>query len=1259
MYNEVRSADIGVYVNMCPNCGDVVSDYRLANSLPCSLCLPEAERGLNLKEVVKLMGKLGTVRELKKLYEADEEVEKMVSIFEKCVRSKPWSIQMMWFRRLVSNTSFAMIAPTGIGKTTFGLVTAIYYATKGFKSYVIVPTTALAIQVERKLEEYVRMSDNPDVKYVVIHSKIPEKERVLREDKLGSDDGFHILVTTSRYLMRNSERILKHRFKFIFVDDVDAVLKGSKAIHIIIKLAGYEDSDIELALKSSRSQERLGLGEISEVRKVLLSKRLSNNSIVVIASATGNPRGIRVKLFRELLGFDIGAKPEFLRNIYDLVVNVPEGNDIEEHVVNIVKRFGSGGLVYVPVDKGVEYAEHIAEVLNRNGVRSKALHSKNVSMINDFIDGKVSVLVGVATYYGVLVRGIDLPEIIRYAVFVGVPRYKVPLKITELSPRDMLRLLTVVRGVVKEGDEKNELDKLILTLRRRFIRAYPMALIKAREVLSGVRDAETPLEKDMIRAYGKLQKFLARSDVIEELKKHGEISVVEEGGNLYVLLPDIATYIQASGRTSRLFPGGISRGVSIVIDNDLRLLNGLESKARWLIDEFKFKDLGSVDLNKLISEVDLDRELIKSLRKGLLSLSEAGKLGREFSQPITILLIVESPTKARTIARFFGKPSLRDYSGLKVYEVSLGGYTLLITASGGHVFDLINHLTDVENVYGVAYKGIDDGFKFVPIYASIKKCLKCGYQFTELVSKCPICGSQTIRDAKSLIDSMRNVAYEVDEVLIGTDPDTEGEKISYDIHALLRPYAKSIRRVEFHEITRRAVLHALNMPRDINLNLVRAQVIRRIEDRWLGFSLSYLLQTDFWRKYCKENLKQASDPRCGEGINRNLSAGRVQTPVLGWVVKRYEDYIGSKKKFLALNLRGVNLSIPLPKDLEHLSNSDVDKVLVEVLSSDVSVEEVSPPPPYTTDTLLSDIASLLHISAPQAMKFLQDLFESGFITYHRTDSTKVSDVGISIAREYLSNTLGENLGEYFMPRVWSYEGTHECIRPTRPADAETIFKLVSEGVLEPTVRLSKNHLNIYGLVFSRFIASQSKPAIAKRQKVMLNITLVLSDGRHLKVSDTPIEFESIVDLVFDGFTKFYRYFKIGSFLSEKVYEVLRDNFKLVVRSATQLLNQASLISTMKRERIGRPSTYAKILETIFKRNYVIESKKRGYLIPTQLGIKVYYYLTGFFSSLVSEDRTKELEMKMSMVENGSVDYVEVLNELYDELLNHGLVKVPT
>lgn len=1246
--------NIGIYSNACPNCKGIISDYRLLRSLPCSKCLPEVPEGTSFEEVVNIMQRLGTLKEFKKLYDTEKVLKDMMEFFEKCLGSKPWSIQVMWLRRLVRNVSFAMIAPTGIGKTTFGIIMSMFYASRGYKSYIIVPTTALAMQIERKLNEFLSRCRELSISYLVIHSKLPKKERAVREERLCSSDGFHILVTTSRYLMRNYEKILNHTFKFIFVDDVDAVLRGSKAIDLILKLSGFNESDIELALKAVKLRRSLSGREFNEelfsIERELSKKRLSNDRIVIIASATGNPRGTRVKLFRELLGFEIGARPEFLRNVYDLYLTLREGEDLETQVVNIVKSLGSGGLVYVPIDKGVGYAEHIAKIINDHGIPAAVLHSKNINVINDFIDGKVHVLVGVATYYGVLVRGIDLPEIIRYAVFVGVPRHKIPLRLTDIRPQDVLRLLVILRGVVSDSNEKNELDKLILTLRKRFRRSLPEALSKAGEVLKGVKPPETLLEKDLLKAYEKIRMYLARSEIIDLIKKHEEVSVVEDGGELYVLIPDVATYLQASGRTSRLFVGGISRGISIVIVDDFRLLKGMEFRARWLIDDFKFIDVKSVDLSKLIAEVDGDRELIRSLKQGTIKISEITSSTKEVVEPRTVLLIVESPNKARTIARFFGQPSIREYHGLRVYEVSLGRYTLLITASGGHVYDLVSNIEEPDNIYGVTYERVNDKFKFIPIYAPIRRCLKCGYQFTEITNTCPICGSQEIKNSGEVINSLADAAYEVDEVYIGTDPDTEGEKIGYDIYVLLRPYARSIRRVEFHEVTRRAILNALNNPRDINLNLVKAQVVRRIEDRWLGFSLSALLQTDFWRRYCGEF--GLSDPKCIEGYNRNLSAGRVQTPVLGWVVKRYEDYLGSKRKFLVFTLDGTYVELVLPKELEDISANDITKVIVDVVDSNVVEERVEPPPPYTTDTLLSDVASTLHIPVPKAMKLLQDLFETGFITYHRTDSTRVSDVGIAIAKEYLSNTLGSDFTRYYTPRSWSMEGAHECIRPTRPADAETITRLINEGIIEPVIRLGREHISIYNLIFNRFIASQSKAAVVRKQVMELSVSLTLSNGDVVKVTETPLKVENFIDVVFDGFMRFYKPLKIGGYIPLRRYELLHGNFRLIIKSVTQLLTQASLINMMKREGIGRPSTYAKIVETLFKRNYVLESRKRGYLIPTQLGSRVYYYLTEHFKTLVSENRTKELEKKMDLVESGNIDYVEVLNELYNELISY-------
>jgi reverse gyrase len=149
------------------------------------------------------------------------------------------------------------------------------------------------------------------------------------------------------------------------------------------------------------------------------------------------------------------------------------------------------------------------------------------------------------------------------------------------------------------------------------------------------------------------------------------------------------------------------------------------------------------------------------------------------------------------------------------------------------------------------------------------------------------------------------------------------------------------------------------------------------------------------------------------------------------------------------------------------------------------------------------------------------------------------------------------------------EGAHECIRPTRPADAETITRLINEGIIEPVIRLGREHISIYNLIFNRFIASQSKAAVVRKQVMELSVSLTLSNGDVVKVTETPLKVENFIDVVFDGFMRFYKPLKIGGYIPLRRYELLHGNFRLIIKSATQLLTQASLINMMKREGIGR------------------------------------------------------------------------------------------
>ncbi|MEM4032942.1 MAG: reverse gyrase, partial [Zestosphaera sp.] len=462
---ELTEAELVLYGSTCPNCGGVISDSRLGKGVPCSSCLPSFEGDtLNLSDVIRELRRLGNLKNLKEFSDALKDEAALSEFFKRCVGSEPWSIQKLWIRRVSRGSSFAMIAPTGIGKTTLGLVVALYYSFKGMKSYFIVPTTTLVMQAEKKLIDFLNRIGGA-ASILTIHSRLKKREKEEREKRLEDPKGFDILITTSRYFMKNYDKINKHDFTFVFVDDVDAVLRGSKAINYLLNLMGFTDSDIEKGLKIIKLKRELGLKSgsselVEELNKLKseVRKRRNAKKVLVIASATGNPRGLRVRLFRELMGFEIGARPELIRNIEDTYLKTVDLKGAVEEVVRLVKTLGSGGLIYVPVDLGIEFAEDLASNLRLQGIAAEAMHSKKIRVLEDFISGSIDVLVGVATYYGVLVRGIDLPTRIRYVVFVDVPRHKINLRLERLSAVDVVRLVPLLRDAVADLNDKRFLE---------------------------------------------------------------------------------------------------------------------------------------------------------------------------------------------------------------------------------------------------------------------------------------------------------------------------------------------------------------------------------------------------------------------------------------------------------------------------------------------------------------------------------------------------------------------------------------------------------------------------------------------------------------------------------------------------------------------------------------------------------------------------------------------------------------------------------
>jgi reverse gyrase len=281
--------------------------------------------------------------------------------------------------------------------------------------------------------------------------------------------------------------------------------------------------------------------------------------------------------------------------------------------------------------------------------------------------------------------------------------------------------------------------------------------------------------------------------------------------------------------------------------------------------------------------------------------------------------------------------------------------------------------------------------------------------------------------------------------------------------------------------------------------------------------------------------------------------------------------------------------------------------------------------------MLKDASDRYRFSLPKTMGLAQSLFEWGFITYHRTDSVRVSDYGIALAGEYIKEEFGK---EYFSPRVWGEGGAHECIRPTKALEPEELRSLWLSGQLGVD-GFSKDHLLLYELIFKRFMASQMRPVKVKVIDVLI------------RVGDFEISRELITDILEDGWNRILR-FELQPALSGELD--VKDRKTLKVQPKAYLYTHGELVQEMKNRGIGRPSTYATIIAKLIERGYVIENK--GFLIPTNLGKKVYEFLSAEDSikKFLSEEWTKELEALMDLVEEGKEDYVKILRELYDQIL---------
>ncbi|NJE06363.1 reverse gyrase [Thermococcus sp. M36] len=1216
-----------IYREMCPNCLGKISDERLYLKNPCGVCLDgpvHADSYFDLVTAVRSALQLrGTLREWERIYKLERGVREVEEFFERATGFTFWSAQRTWVKRLLKGRSFSIIAPTGMGKSTFGAFMAVWHATKGKKSYIVVPTTPLVIQTVRKIRAIAERA-GVEVNLAYYHGNLRKKEKEEMLAKIQGED-YNILVTSAQWLARKYDEVLRgRRFDFIFVDDVDAFLKASKNIDRSLLLLGFTEEVINKAweiirLKKSMAKYLNGRAqdrgerlkelneEISKLQQEIEEfKRNNPVGIMIIASATGSARGDRIKLYRELLGFEVGSGRSALRNVVDSYLKPTK--DVKEHVEELLTMLGKGGIIFTPIDQGLGYAEELVNYLRERGFRVELVSSKNKKAIERFENGEADYLVGSATYYGSLVRGLDLPHLIRYAVFTGVPKFRFSIDLERPTIYRALGLLSEIMEFLSDEDRKTA-EKLHARLRK-LIRNIPQfELLKIEEALAEGLPIESGFHNHVLGVFRELVEFLRRvlkdRDVLRRLAEDPFISLREEGGKWYIEIPDVRTYIQATGRTSRLFAGGITKGLSVLIVDNEKVFNGLVRQMRWRFTEFKMVPFEELNLNEILKQIDEDREKVRLVMEGKIS-AKVKDLVK------SALMIVESPNKARTIANFFGQPSKRRIGDLVAYEVSIGNKMLTILASGGHMFDLVTN----EGYHGVLIDEEEGMIKFIPVYDTIKRCRDCGHQFVDWEEKgvCPRCGSTNVRDALENVNAMREIAQEVDEILIATDPDTEGEKIAWDIRNVLSPYTPNIKRIEFHEVTRPAIMRAIEEARDVNEGRVNAQLVRRIEDRWIGFELSQELQRVF--------------------ENRNLSAGRVQTPVLGWIIERYKEFSESETYFLGLTLEnGLQVTVEVGKDGKNVEPPE----FVTVEKVELEERELNPSPPYTTDAMLKDASTFLKLSAPETMRLAQDLFEMGLITYHRTDSTHVSNTGIEIAKEYITQEVGE---EYFKPRPWGEEGTHEAIRPTRPIDTGRLMQLVRDGIIQLPKNLTRNHYRLYDMIFKKFMTSQMRAARILFERATINAGV----GK--------AEIEGYIEVIEDGWTRlrsppFRQLPRLEEGARLKVVEAKKWKAPKV-----SLYTQGDIIALMKEHKIGRPSTYAKIVETLIRRYYVIETRGRKKLVPTEQGIKVYHYLISKYKELVSEEKTRELEELMDRVEENKADYQKVLEALYGEIRRH-------
>lgn len=550
------------------------------------------------------------------------------------------------------------------------------------------------------------------------------------------------------------------------------------------------------------------------------------------------------------------------------------------------------------------------------------------------------------------------------------------------------------------------------------------------------------------------------------------------------------------------------------------------------------------------------------------------------------LVIVESPSKAKTIKKYLG-----------------GDYEVI--ASQGHIIDLPSSklAVDVENDFKPEYK--------------------------------------TMKGKANIIKEIKNHAKDKDMIYLATDPDREGEAIAWHIKNVLNIKDDEKCRIEFNEITKNAVKKAVEKPRVVNQALVDAQQARRILDRIVGYKLSPLL----WKK-----------------VKKGTSAGRVQSVALKIIVDREreikafvpEDYflmyakLEKENDTVIAKFYGDSKGRIELKDEKQVNSiiKKIDNKKYEVIDIKKSERRKNPPAPFTTSSLQQEASRKLGFGVKKTMMVAQKLYESGYITYMRTDSTRLSDDAKKMAKEYITSKFGNN---YYLNREFkakeNAQDAHEAIRPSH---------------LDITPELGRDEEKLYNLILNRFLASQMSVAVYDTTRIKVNV-----EDYIFHINGSTIKFDGFMKLYIEGKddkvktkeeseddddeVRILPEFEVGEILKQKELKADKKTTEPPAR-----YTEASLVKVMEEKGVGRPSTYAPTISTIEERLYI--EKEGRYLKPTELGEIVNKLLEENFKDIVDVKFTADMENKLDEIAESKQNYVEMLREFY-EPFNKNLIEV--